>query len=232
MDPGEQTTGTSDEYYNLISVLYYALKDAQSCDGYALDAEAAGDEWLAGFFREAQAMQTGLAERAKVHLGILEVPPEPGIRPEGLVPSDAAPGDVPPATGVPRTPPEDVPEGTPADVPEAAVARIVPEDFESTISVLSEGVGRVDTSRAVAEVEAWERRLEASGDPELESIAGDLGALRGLLTADDLDAAGPLLTRPGEQVRRVAASEIGAPVAGEPRRLGELLEDQGRRVSG
>ena len=46
MDYGEQTTGTRDEHYNLVSVLYHALSGADSCDRYALDAEAAGDERL------------------------------------------------------------------------------------------------------------------------------------------------------------------------------------------
>ena len=65
MDYGEQTTGTRDEHYNLVSVLYHALSGADSCDRYALDAEAAGDERLAAFFREGQVLQTELAERAK-----------------------------------------------------------------------------------------------------------------------------------------------------------------------
>ncbi len=47
MDYGEQTTGTRDEHYNLVSVLYHALNGADTCNRYALDAEAAGDERLA-----------------------------------------------------------------------------------------------------------------------------------------------------------------------------------------
>src|ERR671912_2135149 len=78
MDYGEQTTGTRDEHYNLVSVLYHALSGADTCDRYALDAEAAGDERLAAFFREAQVLQTELAERGKGLLGILEPPPEFG----------------------------------------------------------------------------------------------------------------------------------------------------------
>jgi hypothetical protein len=76
MDYGQQTTGTSDEHYNLISVLYHALNGADTCDRYALDAETAGDERLAAFFRETQVMQSQIAERAKGLLGILEPPPE------------------------------------------------------------------------------------------------------------------------------------------------------------
>ena len=76
MDYGQQTTGTRDEHYNLISVLYHALNGADTCDRYALDAETAGDERLVAFFRETQVMQSQIAERAKGLLGILEPPPE------------------------------------------------------------------------------------------------------------------------------------------------------------
>jgi hypothetical protein len=78
MDYGQRTTGTRDEHYNLISVLYHALNGADTCDRYALDAETTGDERLAAFFRETQVMQSQIAERAKGLLGILEPPPEFG----------------------------------------------------------------------------------------------------------------------------------------------------------
>lgn len=79
MDFGEQTTGTRDEHYDLISVLYHALHGADNCNTYALDAEAAGDERLGAFFREASVIQTQLADRAKGLLGITGsgVAPEP-----------------------------------------------------------------------------------------------------------------------------------------------------------
>jgi hypothetical protein len=70
MDYGQMATGTRDEHYNLVSVLYHALREADNCDQYALDAEAAGNERLAAFFREAQGGQMLLAERAKELLGI------------------------------------------------------------------------------------------------------------------------------------------------------------------
>ncbi len=75
MDPGEQTTGTRDEHYNLVSVLYHALHAAENCEIYALDAEAAGRDDIATFFREVQVGQVGLAERAKELLGIGGVAP-------------------------------------------------------------------------------------------------------------------------------------------------------------
>jgi len=109
MDPGEQITGTRDEHYDVISVLYHVLKGAENCDTYALDAEAAGDERLASFFREAQETQIELAERAKERLGILEVPPEPEVAPDIPPESGVTPGAM--AGGIP-------PEGaaTPGDM--------------------------------------------------------------------------------------------------------------------
>jgi hypothetical protein len=109
MDPGEQITGTRDEHYNLISVLYYALQGADTCSGYALDAEAAGDERLATFFHEAGVMQTQLADRAKGLLGIADS----GVTPESL------PGDV--AGGIS---PADISGGVPPDEPGGGGPRV------------------------------------------------------------------------------------------------------------
>jgi hypothetical protein len=108
MDYGQHTTGTRDEHYNLISVLYHALSGADTCDRYALDAETAGDERLAAFFRETQVMQSQIAERAKGLLGILEPPPEFGTT--GPATGTTASGSTP---NMPRTPPSDPsePEG-------------------------------------------------------------------------------------------------------------------------
>lgn len=103
MDPSERTTGTRDEHYDLVSVLYHALKGADVCDLYALDAEAGGRMDLYEFFREAHAAQTRLAERAKaLLLGI------------GVAPGAA--GGVPPETNIvgPQTPPEG---GLPSEAP-------------------------------------------------------------------------------------------------------------------
>ncbi len=93
MDPGEQTTGTRDEHYGLISVLYHALKGADNCNTYAFDAEAAGDERLAAFFYEAGVIQTQIADRAKGMLGI----PGGGATPEpplGGPTGGISPGDM------------------------------------------------------------------------------------------------------------------------------------------
>src|SRR5918992_248943 len=116
VDYGEQTTGTRDEHYNLVSVLYHALSGADTCERYALDAETDGDEQLAAFFRETQVMQSQIAERAKGLLGILEHPPEFGTSPaRGSTPASGSTPDMP------RTPLRDttgdVERGTVSDAP-------------------------------------------------------------------------------------------------------------------
>jgi hypothetical protein len=136
MDAYEQTTGTRDEHYNLVSVLYHALQGADTCNVYALDAEAAGDERLAAFFREAGVVQTQLAERAKGLLGIVggvapgvgrvaaprTAEPETAVPPEGVVGPGAAVTDVrrgtelePPPPGTGRVPSRE--ESVAGDVP-------------------------------------------------------------------------------------------------------------------
>jgi len=61
----ERDTGMRDEHYDIVSVLYHALQGAEHCRGYMLDAENEGDETLGQFFREAQAAQRDIAEKAK-----------------------------------------------------------------------------------------------------------------------------------------------------------------------
>ena len=102
MHPEEPATGTRNEEYNLVSVLYHALHGAENCEMYALDAQAAGDDGLASFFRNVQATQRQVAEQAKTRLytgkvatpGTAEVgtsiPPEGTVGPE----APSAPRDV------------------------------------------------------------------------------------------------------------------------------------------
>src|SRR5215210_2872051 len=105
MDPGVQATGTRDEHYNLISVLYHTLHGAENCEIYMADAEATGRGELVTFFREAQAMHAALAEQAKGYLGIGGTNPGEITQGDpaggaavgsGVLTSGGAPGDVPP----------------------------------------------------------------------------------------------------------------------------------------
>ncbi|WP_224368355.1 hypothetical protein [Hyalangium versicolor] len=61
----EQQTGTRDEHYNLISVLYHLLEGAATVEQYIRDAQQAGDEELVQFFRDWQDEQRNFSERAK-----------------------------------------------------------------------------------------------------------------------------------------------------------------------
>lgn len=65
MSNGEQKTGTKDEHYNLVSVLYHALEGGELYDKYISDAEAAGDDELVQFFRDVQKEETNRGQRAK-----------------------------------------------------------------------------------------------------------------------------------------------------------------------
>ena len=61
----QSKTGTSNEYYNLVSIMYHALNGAQTYDTYIRDAEQSGDNGLAQFFRSVQQEDQRRAERAK-----------------------------------------------------------------------------------------------------------------------------------------------------------------------
>jgi hypothetical protein len=64
----EQATGTKDETDNLVSVLSHALQGAETARHSLQDAEQAGDQELAQFFREAQDGQRHWASQAKAVL--------------------------------------------------------------------------------------------------------------------------------------------------------------------
>ncbi len=69
MTTGENVTGVRDEHYNLVSILYHALQGAETYDTYISDAEGAGDQELAQFFRQVQEEERQRVARAKELLG-------------------------------------------------------------------------------------------------------------------------------------------------------------------
>jgi hypothetical protein len=105
--------------------------------------------------------------------------------------------------------------------------------LEQAVAFLQGGIRRPSIEAGLRVIETWEQRLAASESPELVTIADDLAALRTLLLAGDFDpaAVGQLLVTLGEQVRAVAASGIGAPVAGMLSQLSALLTDQGNALT-
>ncbi len=60
-----QITRTPNPQYDLASILYHALKGAQTYDTYVKDAEKEGDNELAQFFRQVQQEQVTCADKAK-----------------------------------------------------------------------------------------------------------------------------------------------------------------------
>jgi rubrerythrin len=69
MASSERATGTRDEHYNLVSVLYHRLQEAETIQRYIDDARQAGDEELATFFTDVQEDDRQRAQRAKELLG-------------------------------------------------------------------------------------------------------------------------------------------------------------------
>ncbi len=164
MDPGEQTTGTRDEHYNLVSVLYHALHGAENCETYALDAAAAGRADIADFFSEAQVVQVGLAERAKELLGIGGVAPGPG--------GAAAPGLT-------------AEVGT--EVPPERITGEVPRETEVVVALVGDAmtpeVVTIEPSARIAE--AAKRMIQEEKGP-LPVVEGDRPV--GMLTDRDIIA--------------------------------------------
>lgn len=68
-EAGEQVTGTQDENFDVISVLYHCLQGGSEIAQYISDAEESGDQELVEFFRDYLEAQRDLAERAKNLLG-------------------------------------------------------------------------------------------------------------------------------------------------------------------
>ncbi len=63
---------------------------------------------------------------------------------------------------------------------------------------------RLPTKRTVSEIDGWWRKLETSGNPGLEPVAGNLAGLEELLTAEKLQPLSQLLTDEGCSVTEAA----------------------------
>lgn len=58
-------TGTANEHYDLISVIYHSLQSAAVCDMYIQDADNSGDRELTEFFQQVKEQNCQQADRAK-----------------------------------------------------------------------------------------------------------------------------------------------------------------------
>ncbi|SFQ71394.1 hypothetical protein SAMN05421810_11446 [Amycolatopsis arida] len=65
MTTTERVTATRDEHFNLTSVLYHTLQEAETVERYIEDARRAGDDEAVRFFEEIQESDRQRAERAK-----------------------------------------------------------------------------------------------------------------------------------------------------------------------
>lgn len=86
--------GVGGDERKLARVLNNALLEADACGGYALEAEVAGEERLAAFFRDVQETYTSVAGQAEEILsdgGEGRLPA--GVRPGSMVAGED-PGDV------------------------------------------------------------------------------------------------------------------------------------------
>ena len=101
--------------------------------------------------------------------------------------------------------------------------------LDLTVASLREGVVGLGVGAALPEISAWEERLAASGDPDLETVAATLGELRAQLESPGLDplSVGALLMTLGQQVEGVAGAEIGKGIGEKLSRLGALLGSEG-----
>jgi hypothetical protein len=65
MTTQQQATVVSNEYYDLVSVLYHSLQGSQTSACYIQDAEQSGNQELAQFFRRVQQEDNNRALQAK-----------------------------------------------------------------------------------------------------------------------------------------------------------------------
>ena len=116
---GERATGTPNEIYDLTSVLFHALEGGASYDQYIHDAEEAGDQELADFFRRVRDEDSMRADEAQLLLA--ERTPV-GARTEGAArrPTEGSAAGVSPRTEASSPPPgvaEEVPPTRAGEAP-------------------------------------------------------------------------------------------------------------------
>ena len=110
--------------------------------------------------------------------------------------------------------------------------RITSEHLDATLETFRGRVYRASKERAIEEVRGWRRRLGATGEPNLTSIAEKLRELEILLAAEQLDAGAvaDILSELGEQTVRVGGSGVPEAVDEKLQRLGGLLDADGRML--
>ena len=101
--------------------------------------------------------------------------------------------------------------------------------LNQTVAQLQGGALQLGIASAIPVISGWEQTLGATGIPELTPVAQNLTALRNLLATGNFDAAeaGRLLNTLSEQVRQVAGTPYGLPIAVPLTQLSLLLDTAG-----
>ena len=101
-----------------------------------------------------------------------------------------------------------------------------------TIEALEGGLDSLPVDQAVRNIEGWQARLEAAGDPALLAIAEQLEELKAALQTESADqtSAGLLLIEIGERTNAAAETAQGDEAA-QLTSLGTLLSDAGSSLS-
>jgi hypothetical protein len=114
------------------------------------------------------------------------------------------------------------------------------EELDATVSNLESGVRNLVLDSAVAEISGWLRKLQASGEADLEEVSEDLVRLRRELENSmdsrrvDNAAVGEILTELGSKVQAVAdkrGTSAGPGVEQKLKKLGGLLANEGASIS-
>lgn len=118
--------------------------------------------------------------------------------------------------------------------------QISAEKLDATVSNLENGVRNLVLDRAVAEISGWQRKLQASGESDLQEVAEELVRLRRELengmdsSGVDGAAVGEILGRLGSRVQAVAdkrGTSAGPGVEEKLKKLGGLLANEGAVLS-
>ena len=105
--------------------------------------------------------------------------------------------------------------------------------LDLTVESLKGGAVRLGIEAALPEISAWEERLAASDDPDLNAVARTLGELKAQLSPPGLDpvTVGSILMSLGDQVERAAGAEVGAQVKDRLESLGAILGREGDEMT-
>jgi hypothetical protein len=105
--------------------------------------------------------------------------------------------------------------------------------LDLTVGSLDGGVVRLGIEAALPEISAWQERLAASDDPDLNAIARTLGELKAQLAPPGIDPVtiGAILMSLGDQVEQAAGNGVAVPIKEKLSLLGKVLGREGNEIT-